>query len=1038
MGNGKTTLAVSAIQSVEVRERFSDGICWIKLGRRPLTEVDIRSHYEELYRQLLARGSDFNLDDDDDIDVSEEKEDQDDTSDSSKENDSNSVVNSFAQQTQLLPKSRRRFQAGELEGMKEDLYRIICKKKILVCLDDVWSVEDAHWFLFHFKSKGNNIIHPNTNNENCTFRILITTRQPGLLGSGNAQEVYVRIFSEHEAVKLLLASAGKRPYGGGRNSAIGAESRRIVKGCGNSPLAVRLAGGLLARKKHWTNRSPSWISLMQTCEKSLEEATRMRSFSKAVGQIVDLSFKTVEDTYFRAALRRCFVTFAMVFQSNDLIKTGKGIPKDVILQLFDVIKGSDSNRKEESSTNSFITSELLLSTLNQMHLIDKARPPCLKKPSQKLSSSLTNNSQLNSFGNLEDAENGSVEIKRAVLTDSGEKRESGLGSVTHDPCFVMHDSIFTLAVEMGARDTPSFAPENEKEAQIDNTSLFSHVRNAAKYFAQLTNLMQERATNISEFQFHELMVASLTHGWIPNSSSDSSITTILSNNNHRIDSSESIKAYSAEFLPTHLIKAKACSSAGELLADKKFIANRVTIMGPIEAVRRHVSDLIEMKKEASKNQSFSNGGDNSNSNNSSEDVEDLNKIASPRDSSMSDQASTPSSPSKALNKEFHISSVIRDSARRIVDEIYRTSDKSNSTFSTALTLTNAICLSAIGEGLVRCRQPRDAMLRLEEAVGVYRGLLGPYHMDVARGLNCVAKALVKLGEHRLALLKFGEAHSIYEKSSAALHFDAISNVQSMASILVDLGDYQRAESKYEEVLRLRRVVNGQMSYQVARTHNEYAAILAKQGKLDAAIMQYEEARSSLKGAASLYHSDEDTDDFDDFFNTTVIDLNIASIKAKKGDISGAIKCYEIVVNDLENSRKRKIDSGFAYEDAIFSKHIVAAMGRIGSLKLKLGDNSGALKMFEGILKELKDSHKSNNSNKLECARAHIKCATIYRQSRSSADRAVTHLKEAFTLYTQLYGPDHRDTQALQASLRQWQQDDTSVSTVETPPASTWE
>ena len=44
----------------------------------------------------------------------------------------------------------------------------------------------------------------------------------------------------------------------------------------------------------------------------------------------------------------------------------------------------------------------------------------------------------------------------------------------------------------------------------------------------------------------------------------------------------------------------------------------------------------------------------------------------------------------------------------------------------------AMCLAAVGDGLLKSRQPRDAMLRLEEAVGIYRGLLGPYHVNVSR------------------------------------------------------------------------------------------------------------------------------------------------------------------------------------------------------------------------------------------------------------------------------------------------------------------
>merc|ERR1719401_1743291 len=117
------------------------------------------------------------------------------------------------------------------------------------------------------------------------------------------------------------------------------------------------------------------------------------------------------------------------------------------------------------------------------------------------------------------------------------------------------------------------------------------------------------------------------------------------------------------------------------------------------------------------------------------------------------------------------------------DEVYRidtgsdakrrSSEQVNSTSSSNsnLSLNMAICLSFIGEGLLRCRLPRDAMLRLEEAVGIYRGLLGPYHIDVARALFCAARAYVRIGEHRVALLKFGEASQIYESCNSLKHSD---------------------------------------------------------------------------------------------------------------------------------------------------------------------------------------------------------------------------------------------------------------------------
>ena len=55
----------------------------------------------------------------------------------------------------------------------------------------------------------------------------------------------------------------------------------------------------------------------------------------------------------------------------------------------------------------------------------------------------------------------------------------------------------------------------------------------------------------------------------------------------------------------------------------------------------------------------------------------------------------------------------------------------------------ATCLATLGEAVLQSRQPRDAVLRLEKAVIIDRGLLGPYRVHA---LLSAAKALMKLGE----------------------------------------------------------------------------------------------------------------------------------------------------------------------------------------------------------------------------------------------------------------------------------------------------
>jgi hypothetical protein len=436
-GNGKTILAVAAIQTVEVRERFSDGIAWIQLGRGPLSERDIRRLYEELYRQLIIKDADLD-------DVSEDDRENIDeipshgssfegseTKSSSRERNQATKEESNKQRLAALVESRRRFQGGELEGIKEEFGRLLAKKKILICLDDVWRVEDAKWFIFD-----NQVLNavggkPKKRGKRDSVdeypgRIMMTTRTPSLLGTGLVQEVFVRILSEHEAVKLLLSTAGRRPYGG-KNSAVFNQAKLIVKGCGNSPLAVRLAGSMLRQSsRSWNINSPAWSSLIHQCRLNLEEASQLRSFINAVNRVVDLSFFTVGDVRTRIALRRCFVAFSMAFRDNDWMLLGKGIPRSVVLRVFKTIIASDEGNK-------YISASSILIMLEKLNLIERARHGCTSRGGGVASSS----------------RNLSLYKKQASRSSSGDLGETDSDWEDEDEqtvsrvqqLFVMHDSV---------------------------------------------------------------------------------------------------------------------------------------------------------------------------------------------------------------------------------------------------------------------------------------------------------------------------------------------------------------------------------------------------------------------------------------------------------------------------------------------------------------------------------------------------------------------------------------------------------------------
>ena len=295
-------------------------------------------------------------------------------------------------------------------------------------------------------------------------------------------------------------------------------------------------------------------------------------------------------------------------------------------------------------------------------------------------------------------------------------------------------------------------------------------------------------------------------------------------------------------------------------------------------------------------------------------------------------------------------------------------------------------------------------------------------------MQTAAKALVKLGESRIALLKFAEAARIYESCNATLHYNSIANAQSLASLLVDLGDMEKAQSMFEEVISMRKIVYGEHCVAVAKTINAYAILLAKHGRMDVALQNYEAAKATYMAVPNLLIRDPEFE-IKCKYDVTLINLNIASIRSKKSELREAVTCYEegvaglrqfeAALAELQKDPLRPPDTG----KNTAHKHLVAALGRIGSLKLKIGDSNGALRAYTNLLEEVKFD--SPSASQTEKAKAHIKCATIYRQKEGSDSHelSVSHLQQALDMYEAIFGPEHKDTLAISSSLRQWLAED---------------
>jgi tetratricopeptide (TPR) repeat protein len=992
-GNGKSTLAVAVIQTVEIRERFSDGIAWLKLGQAALTERDIRRLYEDLYRQLVVKEADI------DASVSQDQSEPDNFQESF-----SSMISMGERSTDEIERlvdradSVRRFQGGDLEGIKEDLGRMIVKRKILICLDDVYRVEDAKWFVFETPA-----FAPKP--EKSPYKILMTTLHPSLLGSGQCHEIFVRILSEHEAVKLFLSTAGRRPYGG-RNSAVFNQSRLIVKGCGNSPLGILLVGSMLRQNnRNWNLNTPVWNGIHNQCRLNLEEAAQLRSFKYAFIRIVDASFFTIANPYHRIALRRCFVCFSVAFGSNDWVQSGRGIPETVLVKFFAaVIREGPMGDK-----NSRLAPEMALSVLENLKLMQRTMHSVIPRTSRSSADSVSGSSHGGDNDNDQDKSEASDEWDD--LDDLPKRR------IQH--FFTMYDSLKTVAETLAKRSQPAFTPVNDnfiyfddlidEETRIVNEQKDVWNRPPAFVFGQIIPQSKPNlgATVVVE-KVHETLISSLVTGSGSGSMfTKKSITEVMKANQLGVASSrggrDKFEEYVLTLLPEHLMTAKAYSSAAALLTDTDFVRKRVFALGIMEATGRHVADIIDLRNLTMKALQRRNPNASI-----STEIAEAEQVSNITDEIM-----------PAVT--FDIDNVALEACKCMVDEVY----KATSNMGSSDSLGMATCLATVGETLLKCRHPRDAMLRLEEAVTIYRALLGPYHVFTAHALHSVAKSLGKLGETRVALLKFAEAARIYEQCNATLHYDSIANAQSLASLLVDIGDLRKAESLFEEVIAMKKAVYGEKSIPVAKTINSYAILLAKHGRMSDALRNYDMAMATYTSAPPGIVSDPESD-AKTGYDVTLIRLNIASIYSKKGDIKKALQSYAQGVqglNEYDDAMLRIQQASGIFDDhyKISShKHLVAALGRIGSLKLKLGDNDGALEAYLQLFDAVDDD--SPIASHTEKAKAHIKVATIYRQ-RDEREKSIEHLKEALRMYKALYGPNHKDTVAIQTSLKQWLTED---------------
>lgn len=600
---------------------------------------------------------------------------------------------------------------------------------------------------------------------------------------------------------------------------------------------------------------------------------------------------------------------------------------------------------------------------------------------------------------------------------------------------------------------------------------------------------QHTSSRKKERKVHDKMVSSLTGGLFTLSSPQNNKNTrdkssfIMKSIAINCQRSADIEAYTLEFLPFHLIKSKSQHSiAGEMLADKNFIAQRFKLFGATNAVRLQVTDLLHLRREAAASSKTSSSSRSRSYSNASHPVQvqvQAEQRTTTQHSSDGDEFSITSNTTPSL-QSIDVSIYYRDALIQTKEEVYKYNNTTAELHSSSLIV--AKCMSYIGSCFLEGGHPRDALYRLEEAAGIYRARASSvsssnsnHHCDylylnVAKALDASAAAYVKVGEERVALLKYEEALRIYLQHQALLmndvtdstacannyhpstlsctvsplhynfiYHDAIFNVQNTATLLSKVGFYVEAGRKYEQCIEIQSRIYGAVSVPVAKGLNDYGTFLTKRhgiDRYDDAIEVYAKARAAYKALAvraCASGNSNATSTTSLSYQAALMMLSTASIKVKQKDVAAAILSYQKGIDEIRQllpdvtvtAAKGKGSPGECEHEVAtctaMLKHVISASMKLGSLKAKRGDDVGALQAYESIIQyvNVNVGAASVSELTLDVGKAHIKCATI-RQTMDQQSLAIGHLREALKNYTIKYGVSHRDTQAIAGSLRQLQ------------------
>lgn len=323
----------------------------------------------------------------------------------------------------------------------------------------------------------------------------------------------------------------------------------------------------------------------------------------------------------------------------------------------------------------------------------------------------------------------------------------------------------------------------------------------------------------------------------------------------------------------------------------------------------------------------------------------------------------------------------------------------------------------------------ESMRYAKAALELRRELLGPRHLDVADGMDCVSYVHWMRGDNDEATTLLRDALSIKLEKLG----DGLDAAYSYNCLGLTLGHSDQAIAYYNRSLRTRKAELGEQHPAYAQAVNNLGCCFEDRGELDLALKYYSEAMAirakkskvlpdyaqSLGNVASVYDAlgrfDEALELYDeavairadklgkDHPFVAALYYGMALTYNNKEDFVKAVEAYQAALRIYQHAENDTADLGGNAADCLHNMAI--CFYRMGNFERALAHYEEALGMFRSILGERHEAIASTLSN----------IALVFSGMQLQQD-AIACYMEAADIYAEACGPRSKQIAGVYASL----------------------